>query len=109
MAKSIRMSITDDITGEENASTHSVIINGKCYEIDLTDDHFNKIFSPLMEHGRLVSRSYSPQQVRAWMKSKGIKVSTRGRISDEMIIEYFNSGAPIDESIEATDLKYFQF
>lgn len=94
--------ISDDIDGSGNAETVTFGINGTAYEIDLAPKNLAKLekaLAPYVEAGRRISaRSRRPvarratghdnAAIRAWAKSKGLKVSERGRISADVIGQY---------------------
>jgi hypothetical protein len=78
-------------------------VEGSSYEIDLCDKHakgFRDAVGQYVGAGRRVSagrgrgRSRSggdrqrTQEIRAWARKKGIKVSERGRLSSEIVAKY---------------------
>lgn len=107
MAKQIKIIITDDISGEHNANTYHVGIDDEVYEINLSSSNFDNTLGAIKKHGMLISKQYSPQQVRVWAKSQGVKVSNRGRLSDALIKKYIEAGSPIDETVENSEIKTF--
>ncbi|MEU7187442.1 Lsr2 family protein [Streptomyces sp. NPDC045369] len=103
MAQKIITIYTDDLTGEqsEDASTHSIAIDGVAYEIDLGPDSYDKLLEavgPFLKAGRRQGRAKGASgvrkakptdggdtaKVRAWAKANGHKVNDRGRISAEI-------------------------
>lgn len=47
--------VRDDANGQFGGKARQVIVDGKSYEIDLSDASFEKIFGIVMERGRLVT------------------------------------------------------
>lgn len=76
-------------------------LDGKSYEIDLTDAHATKLrshFNGYVEAGRTTSSStrttkassskYDLAAVREWARSNGHEVSARGRVLGEILAAY---------------------
>jgi hypothetical protein len=94
--------ISDDIDGSGNAETVTFGINGAAYEIDLAPKNLAKLekaLAPYVKAGRRISArgrrpvarratGHDNAAIRAWAKSKGLKVSERGRISADVIGQY---------------------
>ncbi|MFD3330982.1 Lsr2 family protein [Streptomyces sp. NPDC058701] len=98
MAQKIVTIYTDDLTGEESqeASPHTLVLDGVAYEIDLAPDSYDKLLeavAPFMKVGRRTGRARAnapkPSQrgkvghtaeIRAWAKAKGFEVNDRGRV-----------------------------
>jgi hypothetical protein len=94
--------ISDDLDGSANAETVTFGMDGGTYEVDLAPKNrakLEKALAPYIEAERRVSaRSRRPVSrrgsaqdngaIRAWAKSKGLKVSERGRISSDIIGQY---------------------
>ncbi|MGH3802403.1 MAG: histone-like nucleoid-structuring protein Lsr2 [Pseudonocardiaceae bacterium] len=99
MAQKIVTIYTDDLTGEETqeASTHTLVLDGVAYEIDLAPDSYDRLLeavAPFTSVGRKAARgsrakvatSRAPgpttdtAEIRAWAKEKGIPVNERGRV-----------------------------
>ncbi|MEU2159397.1 Lsr2 family protein [Streptomyces sp. NPDC019396] len=96
----------DDLTGLETAegATHSIVLNGVAYEIDLSPDSYDQMleaFSPYLKSGRRVGRGRrssraaalktegpSTAEVREWALSNGHDVNARGRIPAEIRAAY---------------------
>lgn len=111
MATEVVTKYIDDIDGTEADETVKFALDGMLYEIDLNSDHAHKLraaLEPFIEHasnsskmptlGRprktaintaemLAQRSYRTQ-IRQWAATKGIKVSDRGRIAEEVVVAY---------------------
>jgi hypothetical protein len=105
MARKIIHIVSDDLDGSENAETVSFSIAGKSYEIDLAERNRAKLdeaLAPYIKAARRAgsARSSAPSraratrddlnEVRAWAKANGYDVADRGRISQEVLIEYDN-------------------
>lgn len=105
MAQTVKILLTDDLEGTEATETVAFALDGKDYEIDLTEEHASQMreaLAPYRSAGRKVSRgsqrgrgttttstknSESPK-IRAWAQDKGYKVGPRGRIHQEIVDEY---------------------
>ena len=103
MASRTIVELTDDVDGKPAAETLRFGLDGREYEIDLSGRNANRLrnsLSDFIEHGRKVGRSRSRHQsgrssdgvdnkaVRAWAKSAGIELSSRGRIPAEVVDKY---------------------
>lgn len=95
------VTLEDDLTGEEADETVSFALDGKAYEIDLSDKNAATLREALAPYvaasrraGRIsvaagrrgaplrhVATEADPAAVRAWAASNGYEVSPRGRIS----------------------------
>ena len=95
------VTLEDDLTGEEADETVTFALDGKAYEIDLSDKNAGALREALAPYisvsrraGRLnvpaarrgsplrhVATEVDPAAVRAWAASNGYEVSPRGRIS----------------------------
>jgi hypothetical protein len=95
------VTLEDDLTGEEADETVSFALDGKAYEIDLSDKNAaalrealavyvgvarraGRVNIPAARRGgplRHVATEVDPAAVRAWAASNGYEVSPRGRIS----------------------------
>ena len=106
-----RTILTDDIDGSEGAETITYMVNGKEYEIDLSEENaerFHDALEPFVSKSREVQRQAAPTrrgrgdgrrkggasgredipQIRAWAESQGMDVSARGRVKKEIIDAY---------------------
>jgi hypothetical protein len=110
MATKTSVVLIDDLDGETPADTTvSFGLDGKSYEIDLSDDNaadFRDALSKYVSAGRksgstrkaraaLPSKttdSIDPAAVRAWAKSQGIEVSPRGRIKSDVVEQFRAAG-----------------
>jgi hypothetical protein len=107
MAQKVTVSLLDDLSGSRADETVSFGLDGKQYEIDLSNKNADKLRSALEEYvaaarkaggarrgvtapaGRrpAVDREQN-QAIRAWARSKGMKVNARGRIPSEVVDAY---------------------
>lgn len=110
--------VVDDITGEAGASTRRLRVDGVEYDIDLTDDSFEKlqgILRPYLEKARVVPMSKRGKSgsaegrgtpvrqkqelpaasatIRAWAAANGIDCPKRGRIPAAVVERYSASMA----------------
>lgn len=117
MARSVRITLVDDLDGKElsgdDAQTVAFALNGIEYEIDLSQknaDAMVKAFSKYTEKARKVGKVSAarrgnqagrgnlsvvrdgnkpdPKVVRAWATENGIEVPARGRIPNEVVEKY---------------------
>lgn len=108
MAQQVLVSLVDDLTGDAADETVTFGLDGKTYEIDLTDENAAKLRESLAEYlaaarragattGRrassgvtrrpLVDREQN-QAIREWARKRGMKVSDRGRIPADVVDAY---------------------
>jgi Lsr2 len=101
--------LVDDLDGGEAEETVKFSIDGIQYEIDLSKKNANKMREALAPYisagtkvgrggvlagGRSASRARAGgdrdqnRAIREWAQSKGIKVSDRGRIKQEIVDRY---------------------
>jgi len=107
MATKTIVTMHDDLTDEPADATVSFGLDGRDYEIDLTDvnaEELRKALGKYVEAGRKVggvrgrrrgSRSVGdvdPKAVRAWAAAKGYEVSNRGRVPAAVIEAYRAAG-----------------
>lgn len=103
MAQRVLVTLSDDIDGGEASQTVTFGLDGKSYEIDLSDANAEKLrgtLAPYVEAGRKRAKSGKayrrtsiapdPRAVRAWAESNGFKVPPRGRLPRK-IYEAFNA------------------
>lgn len=103
MAQQVITLLTDDIDGGEADETVVFALDGKSYEIDLTEKNaakLRKALAPYVAGGRKQpktggassgrkQRSASPAngdtaEIRAWAKANGYSVNDRGRVPAEI-------------------------
>jgi hypothetical protein len=107
----------DDLDDTEivdgGGETVDFALDGRRYEIDLTDDHANEMRAALDRYVRAARKvggrqrrtrgtapgaqatiavDYSPQAVRAWAKANRIDVSPRGRIPQSVADRFRAAG-----------------
>ncbi|GAA3636802.1 MULTISPECIES: Lsr2 family protein [Kineosporia] len=105
MAQRTIVEFTDDLNGKPAAETVTFSLDGKTYEIDVTDKNAAKLrqaFEPWTESARRLTKSgrtirkvatdVDTAAVRAWAASNGIEVSARGRISSTVLEQYRAAG-----------------
>jgi hypothetical protein len=110
MATKTSVVLIDDLDGETTADTTvSFGLDGKSYEIDLSDDNaaeFRDALSKYVSAGRrsgatgkaraavrhTTTDSIDPAAVRAWAKGQGIEVSPRGRIKSDVVEQFRAAG-----------------
>jgi Lsr2 len=110
VAQRVVVQLTDDIDGKPAAETVSFGLDGRSFEIDLSERNaraLRKDLAPWVASARRVSGRRSrgtarggngagggvdPKAVRAWAASNGIEVSPRGRISSEVLDKYRAAG-----------------
>ncbi len=103
MARQVQVLLIDDLDGSKADRTVSFSLEGDQYEIDLSQANIDKLYdalAPYSEAARKVrpsrNRKTSTQGsstgksalVREWARSRGMKVSERGRVSQEVIDAY---------------------
>ena len=104
--------LIDDLDGSEASTTLTYAIDGQEYEIDLSEENaekFRTTLEPFIEKSRPAKHRPSLHAaagrrtrrrsggasgrddlplIRAWAESKGLGVSSRGRIKKEIIDQY---------------------
>jgi hypothetical protein len=99
MAQKINVVMLDDIDGQPATETVQFSLDGKTFEIDLSEENakiFRDSLSSYIEHARPSKiRTSKPRpstsdsaKVRAWAKEQGIHVNERGRIPESLMNEY---------------------
>jgi hypothetical protein len=106
--------LVDDLNDSEivdgGGETVNFALDGRRYEIDLTNDHANEMRSALDRYVRAARKvggrqsrarvsatgpraaDYSTQAVRAWAKANRIDVSPRGRIPQSVVDRFRAAG-----------------
>ena len=106
MASQVTVELIDDIDGKPAAETVAFGIDGREFEIDLSEKNAKAmrkaievfIGSARRVGGRkVVTKTHVPtgvdnRAVRAWASSNGIELSTRGRIPGDVIEQYRAAG-----------------
>ena len=112
MAQRTIVTLVDDLTGEvaENISTVEFALDGRTYELDLTDDNSAKLHDALSQYvnaarkiggrrhsaarpdggskstGRATGHNRETlKSIREWAKKNGHNVSDRGRLPAEVV------------------------
>ena len=110
MAQKVQVTLVDDIDGSSADETLTFGLDGVLYEIDLSKGNAKKFRDSLAAYvgaarrssrasrvgrprGRSRSRaaagSLAPtSEIRAWARSKGIKVNERGRIAADIVAKF---------------------
>jgi hypothetical protein len=115
MAQITEVKLVDDLDGGEAAESVVFSIDGKSYEIDLSEKHAAELrdaFAPFIGGARRAGRGPVAAQVKSaarpgrpreetaairdWANANGFEVSTRGRIPSNVIEAYESRGtAPV--------------
>lgn len=111
MAQKVQVLLVDDLDGGEAAETVRFGLDGANYEIDLSEGHAKALRDALAQYAdkaRKVGRAAGPRgaagrkggaaagtgdreqnrAIREWAKRKGLEISDRGRISQEIVDRY---------------------
>lgn len=102
MATRVETTLIDDLDGSEAAETVTFDLDGKSYEIDLSQPNADALRGSLAafvskarrtggrrQTGTSAPRSTSnTKQIRAWAESQGLKVNLRGRLNAEVLEAY---------------------
>ena len=103
MVRRVQVVLQDDINGQEPAQTVFFSLDGKDYEIDLTEQNAAELrasLAPWIANARPASTGLIPQprstsrrsadtvDIRRWAKDNDIPVRERGRISSELRSRY---------------------
>jgi hypothetical protein len=111
MAQIREVRLVDDLDGGKAAESVAFSLDGKSYEIDLSEKHAAALRdafapfvgsarraggSPVASRPRMSTRAGRPREetaaIRVWATANGIEVSTRGRISSTVLEAYENRG-----------------
>lgn len=101
MAQKVTVEMTDDLDGSPADVTVVFAVDGTAYEIDLSKRNaaaMRRAFDRYIEHARKAGRGrrgsrrgrdrHYSAAVREWAKARGLKVSERGRIPADVVVEY---------------------
>ncbi|MDI2130780.1 histone-like nucleoid-structuring protein Lsr2 [Yinghuangia seranimata] len=101
MAQRVVVTLQDDIDGSAAAETIRFGLDGKSYEIDLSEDHarqMRELLGRYVDAARRTAKSGKPFKqttvapdpaaVRAWARAQGMDVPTRGRIPSSIYREF---------------------
>ena len=106
MAQKVEVHLEDDLDGGPADHTLTFALDGKDYEIDLSDANAEKLreaLRPYMAAARKTTRGRGPRgtrprasssypdtaRIRAWAKENGHPVSDRGRIHQSIKDAYY--------------------
>jgi hypothetical protein len=110
VAQQVKVSYVDDLDGGAADQTVRFGVDGKDYEIDLSDTHADELrdlLAPYISAGRRAGRKGSRprpigrgsagerernQAIREWARAQGMAVSDRGRIPSEVSEAYAKAG-----------------
>jgi hypothetical protein len=108
VAQKVVIELSDDLDGSEAVETVTFALDGRSYEIDLSEKNagkLRKIFAPYAEAGRKQggarrgakripagSDRPNPVDVRTWAAAQGIEVAPRGRVPAEVTEKYQAAG-----------------
>jgi hypothetical protein len=106
MATRTIVEMTDDLDGKRAAETVRFGLDGREYEIDLSEKNakaIRKAFEPWQGSARRVSSrrggavtrvetGVDTAAVRAWAASNGIELSARGRLPKDVVEQYRAAG-----------------
>ena len=111
MAQITEVRLVDDLDGGEAAESVAFSIDGRSYEIDLSEKHaaaLRDAFAPFVSSARraggsavasrqkMSTRAGRPREesaaIREWATANGLEVSARGRISSTVLEAYENRG-----------------
>lgn len=101
MARQVQVLLVDDLDGSKADRTVSFGIDGDQYEIDLNQANIDKLYDALAPYSEAARKAKPARtrrvgtrqgasagksaEVREWARSRGMKVSERGRVSQEII------------------------
>lgn len=106
MARKVQVVLEDDLQGGQASETVHFALDGKSYEIDLSDQNAAKlreVLAPWVAAARrsgrgtpttAATKSAGAQRtgealaIRKWAQDQGLEVSSRGRISAELRSRY---------------------
>ncbi|WMY80076.1 Lsr2 family protein [Citricoccus sp. I39-566] len=86
--------LVDDLNGEPAVETVQFGVDGRHYELDLTQDNARQLRAELKVYVRAARPVGPPKptqdaaRIRAWARQNGYEVSDRGRIHREVIEAY---------------------
>jgi hypothetical protein len=123
MAQITHVKLVDDLDGGEAAESVAFSLDGKSYEIDLSDKHAAALRdavapftssarragngSKVASRQRMAMRVGRPREdtaaIRQWANANGIEVSARGRISSTVLEAYENRGNTAAVAVPATE------
>ena len=98
MAQQTTVRFIDDLDGADAAGTFDFALDGRQYQIDLSDENATKLrdaLAPYVAHARPVSsrsgrrtskagNGPAASEIRAWARDNGFTVPDRGRVAAEV-------------------------
>ena len=126
MAQITEVRLLDDLDGGEAAESVAFSLDGKSYEIDLSEKHaaaLRDAFAPFVSCARRAggsavasrqkmsaltsARAGRPREetaaIREWATANGLEVSSRGRISSTVLEAYENRGRTAVAAVPAAE------
>jgi hypothetical protein len=112
MAIQTLVTLIDDFDGSKADLTVNFALEGRSYEIDLTNKHaddLRKAMKPFIDKARRtqgmvgnrrrrsLGPTTSPEErtaIREWASSKGIQISDRGRIASSVVEQFHEAQRP---------------
>ena len=97
MAQKVEVVLVDDLDGSEAAETVKFALDGRHYEVDLSEDNaraLRNFLKPYMKKGRAVappSPKAEAAEIRKWAADNGYEVSSRGRLHRDVVEAYRNA------------------
>lgn len=102
MAQKVQVLLLDDLDGGEADETVAFSLDGRSYEIDLSNanakalrdalqpfvEQARKAGAPARRRQRNTSSRERSSEIRAWAKENGIEVNDRGRIPANVVEKY---------------------
>jgi hypothetical protein len=108
VAQKVTVSLSDDLDGSQATGTVEFALDGKTYEIDLSDSNaskLRKVLSPYVDAGRrpsgrarrgraaaasstTVAHRERTMEIRKWAVENGFQVANRGRVSADVVEAY---------------------
>jgi hypothetical protein len=106
MAQQILTHYIDDLDGTAADGPVKFGLDGREYEIDLSDDNAQRLRNALAPYvgaarklGKAAKATKAPTRnpdtaaIREWCRAQGLEVKDRGRIPEEYVIRYNNRAA----------------
>jgi hypothetical protein len=105
MSSKVLVILEDDVDGGKADETVEFGLDGAAYEIDLSDSNAKKLRDAIDAYvskarkvngkrssSRKTSSPIDNKAVRAWAQANGVEVSTRGRISADVVQQFRTAG-----------------
>jgi hypothetical protein len=105
MASKVTIELVDDLDGRSADETVGFGLDGKEFEIDLSQHNagnLRKALEPFTAAARVIgrgksrrptlTRDFDPVAVRKWAASNGVEVSKRGRIPGDVLARFQAAG-----------------